>query len=101
MSKSFPLEQIPKTSNFDSILILRQYKLDLIASSMENKSINPKFKKDQKAKPFGWSSSTLQRYRNDINMLASYKSPSNSNQRNQKTSSQLKRPQMTSKNPIS
>ena len=46
----FSLEQTSKTSNLDSNLILRQYKLDLKAWFMEIKSINPKLRQDQIAK---------------------------------------------------
>ena len=71
---------------------------------------NPKMKQSEKADQLGYSSSTLQRYRNDINMLSPYRIPPNSNKRKQKipnhahdlerpqmTSNDLKRPQMTSK----
>ena len=34
---------------------------------------NPKMKQSQKANQLGLSSSTLQRYRNDINMLSPYR----------------------------
>ena len=51
------------------------------------------------------SSSTLQRYRIDMNMLSPYRIPSKSNKENKKieivsiTSKDLKRPQTTSNNP--
>ena len=77
---------------------------------MEIKSMNPNLGQDQIAKKLGCSSSTLQRYRNDINMLSPYRIPANSQKRKQKisnpehdlemlqmTSNDLKRPQLTSK----
>ena len=69
MKNTFSLEQISKTGNFDSNLILHQYDLDLMASFMEIKSITRKSKQDQTKKEIRCSSSTLQRYRKDINMV--------------------------------
>ena len=101
MNNSFSLQQIQKTSNLDANLISRQYKLNLMADFMRVKYENPKMKQSQIANQLGLSSSTLQRYRNDINML----SPSRINTNNVKKrpkkakidyNSDLKRPQMTS-----
>ena len=67
-------------------------------------------KQSQKANQIGLSTSTLQRYENDINMLSPYRiNPNNINKRTKKTSNtssnnglhqdpdlkRLKRPQMT------
>ena len=73
------------------------------------KSVNAKVIQDQIAKDLGCSSSTLQRYRQDINMLSPYRIPPNSHKRKQyisnrehdlerfqMTSIELKRPQLTS-----
>ena len=86
MNNTFSLEQISKTSNLDSNFILRQYKIDLMARFMEIKSFNPKLREDQIAKELGCSSSTLQRYRDDINRLSPYEIPPNSHKRRQKIS---------------
>ena len=51
--------------------------------------MKPKLKEDQIAKDLGYSSSTLQRYRNDIKMQSPYKS--NYTKRTQKTFNDLKR----------
>ena len=59
MNNTFSLQQISQTGNFDSDLITRQYKLDLMARFMEIKSINPKLKQSEIAKELGYSSSTL------------------------------------------
>ena len=40
---------------------------------MEIKSINPKTKQSEIAKELGCSSSTLQRYRRDINLISPYR----------------------------
>ena len=99
MNNTFSLDQISKTGNFDSILITRQNKLDLMARFMEVISVNPRVKEDQTAKDLGWSSSTLQRYRQDINMLSTHRLSSNTDKRKRKISNQehdLERPQITS-----
>ena len=108
MNKSFSLQQIQKTSNLDANLISRQYKLNLMTDFMRLKYENPKMKQSQIANQLGLSSSTLQRYRNDINMLSPYRiHPNNTNKRTKKVKnttfvndlhreSDVKRPQMTS-----
>ena len=80
MNNSFPLQQISRTGNLDSILISRQYKLHLMADFMRVKYENPKMKQSEIANQLGYSTSTLQRYRNDINMLSPYRiHPNNTN----------------------
>ena len=101
MNNSFSLQQIQKTSNLDANLISRQYKLNLMADFMRVKYENPKMKQSEIANQLGMSSSTVQRYRNDINMLSPYQiSPNNVKKRSKKAKiddiSDLKRPQMTS-----
>ena len=41
MDNAFSLEQLSKTANLDSNLILRESKLNLMAKFMESKSVNP------------------------------------------------------------
>ena len=101
MDNSFSLQQIQKTSNFDANLISRQYKLNLMADFMRVKYENPKMKQSQIANQLGLSSSTLQRYRNDINMLSPYRiNPNDVKKRTKKPKiddiTDLKQPQMTS-----
>ena len=103
MNNSFSLQQIQKTSNLDANLISRQYKLNLMADFMKVKYENPKMKQSEIANQLGMSSSTVQRYRNDINMLSPYRiNPNNTKKRSKKTkiddNSDLKRPQLTSNN---
>ena len=80
-----------------------------MADFMRVKYENPKTKRSEIANQLGLSSSTLERYRNDINMLSPYRiHPNNTNKRakkakntNSNNDSQPnlddKRPQMTSK----
>ena len=101
MNNSFSLQQTQKTSNLDANLISRQYKLNLMADFMRIKYENPRMKQSEIANQLGMSSSTLQRYRNDINMLSPYRiTPNNTKKRSKKAkiddNSDLKRPQMTS-----
>ena len=108
MNNSFSVQQIQKTSNLDANLITRQYKLNLLADFMRVKYENPRMKQSQIANQKSLSTSTLPRYRNDINMLSPYRiNPNNTNKRtknvknndfddNSHTNNDLKRPQMTS-----
>ena len=71
---------------------------------------NPKLKQSQTANQIGFSTSTLQRYRNDMNMLSPYRiNPNNINKRTKKASNTIfennshtnhdvERPQLTSNN---
>ena len=72
---------------------------------------NPKLKQSQIATHLGYSTSTLQRYKNDANKLSPYRiHPNNANKRTKKASNtnfnndshgepDVKRPQMTSIDP--
>ena len=101
MNNSFSLQQIQKTSNLDANLISRQYKLNLMADFMKVKYEYPRMRQSEIANQLGMSSSTIQRYRNDINMLSPYRiTPNNTKKRTKKAKiddiGDLKRPQMTS-----
>ena len=79
-----------------------------MAGFMWVKYENPKLKQSQIANQQGYSTCTLQRYRNDINMLSQYRiKRNNTNKRTKKASNtnfnnnshrerDLKRPQLTS-----
>ena len=72
------LNEINKTANMDPNLLTRHYKLKLMNHFMHNKYQNPKMKQSEIANHLNMSSSTLQRYRNDINILSLYRiSPNN------------------------
>ena len=111
MNNTFSLQQIPRTDNLDGNFLSRQYKLNLLVDFMRIKYENPKLKQSEIANQLGYSSSTLQSYRIDINILSPYKiQPDNTKKRTRKTSNtnsdnnshrdfDLKRPQMTSNDP--
>ena len=73
MNNTFPLQQISRTGNLDINLISRQYKLNLMADFMRIKYEISKLKQSQIANQQNCSTSTLQRYRNNINMLSPYR----------------------------
>ena len=79
----------------DANLILRLHKPDLMARFMEIKPINSRKTQKKLQKKLVYSSSTLQRYRKDTKMRSTYES--SNPKRTQKTSNDLKRPQITSK----
>ena len=70
MNNTFSLQKKSRTSNLDSTLISRRYKLSLMADFKRIKYEIPKLKQSEVANQLGYSSSTLQRYRNDGNMLS-------------------------------
>ena len=97
MNNTPSLNEINKTANMDPNLLTRHYKLKLMNDFMHIKYQNPRLKQSEIANHLNMSSSTLQRYRNDINML----SPYSINQKRPKKAKiddngDLKRPQMTS-----
>ena len=73
MNNTPSLNEINKTANLDPNLLTRHYKLRLMNDFMHVKYQNPKLKQSDIANHLKMSSSTLQRYRNDINMLSPYR----------------------------
>ena len=101
MNNTPSLNEINKTANMDPNLLTRHYKLKLMNDFMHIKYQNPKMKQSEIANNLNMSSSTLQRYRNDINMLSPYRiNPNNIKKRPKKAkiddNGDLKRPQLTS-----
>ena len=89
----------------DPNLLTTHYKLKLMNDFMDIKYQSPKMKQSEIANHLKTSSSTLQRYRNDINMLSPYRiNPNNVKKQPQKVKiddiGDLKRPQMTSNEPV-
>ena len=104
MNNDFFLQQISRTGSFDGNLISRQYKLNLMAALMRIKYENLKFKQSYIANQISYSC-TLQRYRNDINMLSPYRIQSNKRTKkasntkfnnNSHSEPDVERPQITS-----
>ena len=93
--------EINKTSNMNPNLITKHYKLKLMNDFMNIKYQNPRLKQSEIASQLDMSASTIQRYRNDINMLSPYRiNPNNVKKQQKKTkidnNDDLKIPQMTS-----
>ena len=66
MNNTFSLKQISRAGNLDANLTLSQHKLALRAGFMEIKPYNDKLSGKELVRELGYSSSTLQRFRNDI-----------------------------------
>ena len=95
------LNEINKNSTMDPNMLTKYYKLKLMNDSMNIKYPNPKMTQSEISSQLNMSPSTIQRYRNDINMLSPYKiNPNNVKKQRKKTkidnNDDLKRPQMTS-----
>ena len=108
MNNNFSLQQTSRNRIPGANLKSRQYKLKPKAHFMRMKNENPKLKQSGIANQLSYSSSTLQRYKNDINMLSPYRIQSNNTNKRTKIVSKtnfssdshrepdIKRPQMTS-----
>ena len=101
MNNTPSLNEINKTANMDPNLLTRHYKLKLMNDFMHIKNQNPKMKQSDMANHLNMSPSTLQIYRNDINMLSPYRINQNNVKKRPKKVKidgidDLKRPQMTS-----
>ena len=101
MNHTPSLNEKSKTANMDPNLLTRHYKLKIMNDFMYMKYQNPKLKQSELANNLNMSSSTIQRYRNDINMQSPYRiNPNNVKKRTKKAKideiGDLKRPQLTS-----
>ena len=93
--------EINKNSAMDPNLLTKYYKLKIMNDFMYMKYQNPKLKQSELANNLNMSSSTIQRYRNDINMQSPYRINQNNTKKRTKKAKihdigHLKRPQMTS-----
>ena len=70
MNSSFCLQQIQKTNSLDANLLSRQYKLNLMDDFMRIKNETAKLKQSGITNRLCYSSSTLQRDRNDVYMVS-------------------------------
>ena len=101
MNNTPSLNEINKNSTMDPNMLTKYYKLKLINDFMNIKYQNPKMTQSEISSQLNMSSSTIKRYRNDINMLSPYRiSPNNTKKRPKKAKiddiGDLKRPQMSS-----
>ena len=101
MNNTPSLNEINKNSAMDPNMLTKYYKLKLMNDFMNIKYQNPKMTQSEISSQLNMSSSTIKRYRNDINMLSPYRNNLNNvKKRSKKTKiddiSDLKRPQMTS-----
>ena len=78
------LNEINRTVNMDPNLITKHYKLKLMNDFLNIKYQNPKMKQSEIANQLDISSSTLKRYRNDINMLSPYRINQNNGKKTNK-----------------
>ena len=102
MNNTPSLNEINKNSTMDPNMLTKYYKLKLMKDFMNIKYHNPKMTQSQISSQLNMSPPTIQRYRNDINMISPYKNNSKNVKKQQKktkidNNGDLKRPQMTSR----
>ena len=101
MNSTPSLNEINKISTMDPNMLTKYYILKLMNDFMNIKYQNPKMTKPEISSHLNMSSSTIQRYRNDINMFSPYRINSINVKKQQKktkidNNGDFKRPQMTS-----
>ena len=101
MNNTPSLNEINKNSTMDPNMLTKYYKLKLMNDFMNIKYQNPKLTQSEISSQLNMSPSTIQRYRNDINMISPYRiSPNNVKKQQKKAkinnNDDLKRPQLTS-----
>ena len=100
MKNTPSLNEINKNSTMDPNMLTKYYKLKLMNDFMNIKYHNPKMSQSEISSQLNMSPSTIQRYRNDINMISPHRiNPNNVKKRSKKAkiddNGDLKRPQMT------
>ena len=101
MNNTPSLNEINKNSAMDPNMLTKYYKLKLMNDFMIIKNQNPKMTQSEISSQLNMSSSTIKRYRNDLNMFSPYRIKSNNVKKQQKkakidNNGDLKRPQLTS-----
>ena len=101
MNNTPSLNEINKNSAMDPNMLTKYYKLKLMNDFMNIKYQNPKMTQSEISSQLNMSSSTIKRYRNDINMLSPYRISANNVEKRTKKFKiddigDLNRPQMTS-----
>ena len=100
MNNTPSLNEINKNSAMDPNMLTNYYKMKLMIDFMNIKYQNPKMTQSEISSQLNMSSSTIKRYRNDINLISPYRiNPNNAKKRQKKTkiddNGDLKRPQLT------
>ena len=101
MNNTPSLNEINKSSTMDPNMLTKYYKLKLMNDFMNIKYQNPKMTQSQISSQLNMSPSTIQRYRNDKNMISPNRNnPNNVKKQQKKTkidnNGGLKRPHLTS-----
>ena len=101
MNKTPSLNELNKNSTMNPNMLTKYYKLKLMNDFMNIKYQNPKMTQSEISSQLNMSPSTIQRYRNDINMFSPHRINSNNVKKQQKktkidNNGDFKRPQMTS-----
>ena len=84
MNNTPSLNEINKNSTIDPNTLTKYYKLKLMNDFMNIKFKNPKLTQSQISSQLNMSPSTIQRYRNDINMISPYRNNPNNVKKQQK-----------------
>ena len=101
MNNTPSLNEINENSTMNPNMLTKYYKLKLMNDFMNIKYKNPKLTQSEISSQLNMSPSTIQRYRNDINVISPYRiNPNNFKKRSKKAkiddNGDLKRPQMNS-----
>ena len=73
MNNTPSLNEINKNSTVNPNMLTKYYKLKIMNDFMNIKYQNPKMTQSEISSKLNMSPSTTQRYRNDINMISSYR----------------------------
>ena len=84
MNNTPSLNEINKNSAMDPNMLTKYYKLKLMNAFMNIKYQNPKMTQSEISSQLNMSSSTIKRYRNDINMISPYRINTNNAKKRQK-----------------
>ena len=90
MNHTPSLNEVNKNSTMDPNMLTKYYKLKLMNDFMNIKYQNPKMTQSEISSQLNLSSSTIQRYRNDIYMLSPYRiNPNNVKKRTKSLKSMI------------
>ena len=90
MNNTPSLKEINKNSAMDPNMLTKYYKLKLMNDFLHIKYQNPKMTQSEISSQLNMSPFTIQRYRNDINMISPYRINSNNVKKQQKRPKSIK-----------